>query len=561
MKRNLESIASNSYDILIIGGGIYGAFTAWEAITRGLSVVLIEKNDFGSATSANSQKIIHGGFRYLQHADFNRMRESIRERTNLMRIAPHLIHPLPVLLPAYGHGLKGKEILKIALMLYDGISWDRNSNSDPEKNIPRGDFLSKETVLKIIPGLEDKNLTGGAVFYDAQVYNSERLILSILKSAHDAGAKIANYAEVTGFLKEKNEVKGVKVLDQISKLSHEIRAQTIINTSGPWLREVLSLARGKREPALNLVKSFNLVTKKLFDTYAVGLYGKNNYQDQDAILNKGARLFFVTPWRNHSVIGTSLSHYSKAAGADNSLDKISVNENEIHTFLHDFNEAYPHAQLKREDVSLIQQGFLPGNSLHTSEKNVQIAKHYQLIDHAQDGLDHLISVLGVKYTTARDVAQKVIDRVFQKIGRPSPPSKTAYTPIYGGNINQKFIQDALQKEKIIPKNLLESLMRNYGSNYSEVLNYLANRKPQALTENLSSPLTLLEAEVLHGVHEEMAQTLKDTIFRRTELGTLGHPGKDKLEFCARVMGAALEWNPQRIQTEIQTAHDSYPFMT
>ena len=550
MKRDLHDVSSREYDVLIIGGGIYGSFMAWEAVTRGLSVALVEKNDFGSATSSNSQKIIHGGFRYLQHADLKRVRESVRERTHLMQIAPHLIHPLPVLLPTYGRGLKSQAVLKIALSIYDALSWDRNRNSDPGKNIPRGILLSKEEVLKIAPGIEKNGLTGGAVFYDAQVYNSERLILAILKSAHLEGAKLANYAQVTGFLKDKNGVTGVKILNSMDQTTYEIRSLNVINTGGPWVKKILSLATEKKEPLMKQVKCFNLVTKKIFDTYAVGLYGHDHYQDQDAILNKGSRLFFVTPWRGHSVVGTYLSHY------EDEPDKMQVSENDIEELIRDFSRAYPPAQLKRRDISLIQKGFLPG-SHKSQDSNAQIAKHYQIVDHARDGVDHLISVIGVKYTTARDVAEKTIDYVLKKMNRPSSPSNTARIPLYGGEIShfKNFTHEAIQKEKRLPPDQVSSLIRNYGSKYPEVLKYLPQDK------NISPLLALLQSEILHGIHEEMAQTLRDIVFRRTDIGTLGYPGKETLEFCARVMKEALGRTEAEAQAEIRSTENSYPFIS
>ena len=200
MERDPSKLQRNKYDLLVIGGGIYGACVTWDAALRGLSVALVEKGDFASATSANSLKIIHGGLRYLQHGDFKRMRESIRERRTLMEIAPHLVHPLPVLIPTFGHGMQGREVLSLALMINDLIGFDRNRLDDPEKHICRGRVISRRECLELLPGIHKKDLTGGAIFHDAQVYNSERLVLSFIRSAEKAGAELANYVEVTGFI-------------------------------------------------------------------------------------------------------------------------------------------------------------------------------------------------------------------------------------------------------------------------------------------------------------------------------------------------------------------------
>ena len=211
MKRNLETLVTKQFDLLVIGGGIYGAFAAWDAGLRGLSVALVEKRDFAGATSANSLKMVHGGLRYLQNADIRRMRESIRERTNLMRIAPHLIHPLPCMIPTHGLGKKSRLAMSLALRINELVSKDRNCLSDPQKYIPKGHIVSKDDCRKIIHGISDDGLSGGAIWYDCQIYNSERLIISILRSAASEGAELANYLEVKRFLIQSGRATGVEV--------------------------------------------------------------------------------------------------------------------------------------------------------------------------------------------------------------------------------------------------------------------------------------------------------------------------------------------------------------
>ncbi|KAF5425645.1 MAG: glycerol-3-phosphate dehydrogenase, partial [Candidatus Methanomarinus sp.] len=190
MERDITRLSKKKYDVLIIGAGIYGAATAWDAASRGLSVALLDKNDFGSKTSFNSQKIIHGGLRYLQHGDFKRVRESACERTSLMRIAPHLVHPMPCLIPIYGQTMRF--IMPLALKTFDLFSYDRNTLKDPQKHIPNSRIVSKAECMQLIPGLMEDGLTGGSIWYDAQAYNTERLVLSFIRSAEKAGADVAN---------------------------------------------------------------------------------------------------------------------------------------------------------------------------------------------------------------------------------------------------------------------------------------------------------------------------------------------------------------------------------
>ncbi len=553
MKRNLTQLTQVTYDLLIIGGGIYGACVAWDAVLRGLSVALVEGRDFGGATSANSQKIIHGGFRYLQHADFKRMRESIRERTTLMKIAPHLVHPLPVLIPTSGHGMKSKSLFSIALSIYDAVSFDRNWDVDASKHIPRGYTLSKNEVLRLLPKMPSEDLTGAAVFHDAQVYNSERLTLSFLKSAQKKGLHCANYVKITGFLRKTDAVCGVEVEDTLTAEKFSIQSRMVVNTAGPWVYRVLGLLEEYRDrQKFPLVKSINLVTPLLFDRYAVGIYGKNKFYDKDALINKGSRLFFITPWRNRSVVGTALSYYDK------NPDDLKVTQEDVQEFLTDFNQACPLAQLTLKDVSWIHSGFLPSSGVNPKAGNVQISKKYQILDHRTQGLHGLISTVGVKYTTARDVAEKVVDKVFEIRGEKSSSSMSAITPVDGGNIEQlnQYLEEAIEKLRGqgLRAEEVQSLIYNYGSTHSEVLKYTRNEKED---HKLSPSLSLLKAQVVYGVREEMAQKLSDIILRRTELGSAGNPGEEILKFCADVMGEELGWTLEKKQRELSEMQKIY----
>ena len=551
MKRNVHELAQNAYDILIVGGGIYGACVAWDACLRGLSVALVEQSDFGSATSANSLKIIHGGLRYLQHADFKRMRESIHERRTLMRIAPHLVHPLPVLIPTYGHGLEGKEIMRLALAINDLVSFDRNIGGDPQKHIPRGRSISQQEILRILPGIHQERLTGGVIFYDAQVYNSERLLLSFLRSSWDAGARVANYVQVTGFLKEKDRVIGVQAQDVLTGDRFELRARVIINTCGPWVNRLRSLLHETSDrQAIPFAKAMNIITKPIFSDYAVGLTSRRVYRDRDAVIQKGKRHLFVVPWRGYSMIGTS---YSCSHG---NPDGTKVSAQEISMFLDEINEAYPSAKLTLDDVSFVHSGLLPSTVTELQTKDVQLAKHHQIIHHDHQGMKGVLSVIGVKYTTARQVAQKVVDQVFEIWGKSPPPSRSSATPIHGGNIEQleKFIEAETTR---LPHNLssksIQRLVKNYGSAYSEVAAYVEDMKGTDIEESW----LVQQAEILHGVRSEMAQKLTDIVCRRTELGSAANPGDDMIIRCANVMRAELGWTSSKMQKEIQEARAVY----
>lgn len=556
MKRDLAQLSTNVYDLCIIGGGIYGACVAWDAALRGLSVALVEKADFGSATSANSLKIIHGGLRYLQHADFKRMRESICEQRTLMRIAPHLVHPLPVLIPTYGHGIHGKEVFSLALMINDLIGLDRNRLEDPQKHIPPGRTISRREVMLQVPEIRQQNLTGGVVFYDAQVHNSERLVLSFLRSAEKAGADLANYAEVTRFLKDRDNITGVETKDVLTGDHFNIRAKTVVNTSGPWVDRVLSLLNGCKPPSTALfAKAINLITRPLFQTYAVGISGKNKYHDEDTLINKGTRFLFITPWRGHSLIGTAYKAY------DGEPDDLKVNREEIQDFVDEINHVYPAADLKVEDVSFFHGGLVSSSGICLKTGDVQRAKHYQIHDHRNDRVKGLISVVGVKYTTARYVAEKVVDRVFESWGQKPLKSVSSQTPLHGGQIEQfqAFLDAEIRKRPYgLREEMIQHLIYNYGSAYPEVLRY--SDKDVEEGQTVKEDLAILKAEILHGIHEEMAHKLSDVVFRRTGLGTAGHPGDEPLSFCASIMGMELGWSPSRTQQELQEVNEIFPIM-
>lgn len=530
MKRHLPTLTEQEYDLLVIGGGIYGACVAWDAALRGLAVALVEKGDFASATSANSLKVIHGGLRYLQHGDLRRMRLSMGERGILMRIAPHLVHPLPVLVPTYGHGRRGKEVFSLALKLNDLISFDRNWQlKDPQKHIPKGLTIGRDECLALLPGINQEKLSGAALFYDAQLYNSERLVLAFVQSAAKKGAVVANYTEVTGFLRKGDHLRGVRVQDCLTSEPFEIRAKIIVNTTGGWMNSLLGLLHGA-SAEIRFAKAINLVTRPLFTDYAVGVYSQDEYDDKDAIFKKKRRLLFIVPWRTHSLIGTAYMP------ANSPADELEVTEDEIERFLHQINRAYRGAagKLKREDVSFVHCGLLPRAGMGQSG-SIQLYKQHQIIDHRQEGIHGLLSVVGVKYTTARYVAQKVVDKVFSISGYKPPPCLTMNTPLHGGAIEhlERFVQ---ANSKPNPFGVDEQTMRNllyqYGSAYGALLKEVDIKEKASL----QPWQRLLKAQILYGMRHEMAQTVDDIILRRTDLATAGYPADEIMQFCTEVMG-------------------------
>src|SRR5215467_5640061 len=210
MIRDFRALADREFDLVVVGGGVFGACAAWDATLRGLSVALVERMDFCSGSSANSFKVIHGGIRYLQHADLPRLRSSCHERTAWIRIAPHLVSPLPIVIPTYGSGREGKAFLGAGMLLYDFLTADRNLGvRDAARKVPMSQFMGRKEVEELFPGIRADSLTGGAVFCDGQMYNPPRLALAFVRSAVDAGAVAVNYAEATRLVRSGNQVKAV----------------------------------------------------------------------------------------------------------------------------------------------------------------------------------------------------------------------------------------------------------------------------------------------------------------------------------------------------------------
>ena len=548
MKRDIQALVNQEYDLVVVGGGINGAACAWDATLRGLKVALLERKDFGWATSSSSSKIAHSGLRYLQHIDFKRMRESIRERNLIHQRAPHLIHSQPYLMPIYGHGVKGRETMAIYIKTYDMFSLDRQWFKDPARKIPSSFMISKEEVLKISPDIETENLTGGAVWYEGQMHNTERLLLSYVRSAYDKGASIANKIEVTDFLKAGDLITGVQARDLVSGETFSIKAKAVVNASGPWIVKNLNLIKSFKENPVHASKAFTLITRAFTEEHALTFGIRPMYEDRQAVVDKKSSLMFAIPWRGLCMIGSL-----HLACDEEDPAKITITEEEIQTYIDLINEGYPAAKLTRDDVRNILWGIVPADEANSAAPK----KHYEILDHAkEDQLEGLVSVAGVKYTTARDVAEKSINLVCKKLGK-SLACTTAKVPLWGGDIEylDKFKQQAIQTEsERFSEKVMVRLVETYGSQYPEVLAYLDENPEWA---DFVPDSLVLKAEIIHAVRDEMANSLADAVLRRTDLGSLEYPGETALRVCAKLMAQELGWSESRIQSEMRDVEKAY----
>ncbi|HPE07027.1 MAG TPA: glycerol-3-phosphate dehydrogenase/oxidase [Smithellaceae bacterium] len=527
MKRFMDDYKSESFDILVIGGGITGAAVAYDAASRGLSVALVEKNDFGWATSAATSKVIHGGLRYLKTFEFGLVRESLNERRIMGNIAPNFVYPTPFMFvnPTF--------VMKVGLFVYDFLAFDKKFTWDKSKKIPNHYPLSREEVIERVPNVKREGLQGARVYYDSLNIFPERLTLTFLKSAIHYGARVSNYTKVEDFFTtEGNKVSGIVVRDLVNNRSHTIKGKLTINCSGPWADIVLKLAKkGDSQDKIRRSEGIHLIVKNLINNQAVGTMTKTGH-------------FFLIPWRGYSLIGTTDKEYPGTPD-DYHVTRQSIQEL-LDTVNKDFGNNNP---LQYQDVLFSYGGLRPlldtkGEDVHT------ITRKYEIYDHSDEGLPGLITAEGGKYTTSRNLAQNVLKMVEKRMGRKLGKCITHKQRLIGCEIKDinKFI-DSIKKENSDFKNMtVEYLGRNYGTEYDKILTLA--RQDKKLAEIVNDDGEIL-AQVVYAVREEMAQSLADIVLRRTGIGTLGNPGKEVLEKVAAIAAQELNWDASRISREIE----------
>jgi glycerol-3-phosphate dehydrogenase len=528
MKRDLRRLSDERFDLLVIGGGITGACVARDAAMRGLSVALVEKNDFAHATSAHNSKLIHGGLRYLRNFELSLVRESLRERRIWQRIAPHLVHPLPFLIPLYGAGWKARAQLAAGLTLYDALSFDRGWLDDPAQRLPGHRWFDAKAARAKEPALEGPELDGAFQYYDAQMYSPERLALECLRDAEARGAVLANYVTAEKLLLRADRVEGASVADAFSDARFDIRATLTLIAAGPWADIFLATALGKRASHRVLrAKGIHLVVPSMTREAALTVAAKGGH-------------FFVLPWRGASLLGTTDTAFT------GDPDSVGVTESDIADFLGFIDAHLPSAHLVRSDVQHFYAGLRPlvdDNSGDTYDAS----RRAELIDHAKDdGVEGLFSAIGGKWTTSRHLAQQIVDAVVAKLGKSADVCRTATIKL----------QAAPEKNiGVFAKHAANAhIARMYGTRVAKVM-ALAEQESD-LREPLS-PSGDIAAQVLYAMREEMALTLDDVVMRRTGIGQLGNPGKAVLETVANMMARELGWNDRRHADEMASVEKNF----
>lgn len=510
MRRDTGELADGAFDLLVVGGGVVGACAAWDASLRGLRVALVERDDFGGGTSANSLKIVHGGLRHLQGLDLRRARRSAAERRFWLSAAPHLVEPVPFVLPLRGRGLERRSVFRAALGLYDLLARGRNRGLDPSRRVPRGRTLDRRACAELVPGVPPGGTAGGALFHDGLVYDTERLVLELVLAADGAGAAVANHAE---FLRASSAEGGTAVAavrDRLGSGELEVTCRAIVDASGPWSALDDGDDRGRAgdpsAPGPHCV-AVNLVTSRPEPEVAFGVRTVPGPGATDA----DPRRLFVVPWRGQAMVGTG--YY--AAGGGSASERASALRGSI-------NRAIPGFELGEDEVVLVHEGRLPlepGTSGPPADRLREDGRVREV--GAPDGLP-VVRAETVKYTTARHVAERAVDRICRLLGRQGTdrPTRSASLPGAPDGSVAGLVREAVARTDVgLPAATLRHLARAYGRRYRDVLRFVASRPDGADRVVPGTPVTV--GELAHAAEEEMAASPEDLLFRRTEIGARG----------------------------------------
>ncbi|HEX7337413.1 MAG TPA: glycerol-3-phosphate dehydrogenase/oxidase [Gemmatimonadales bacterium] len=523
----LHQLTAQPADLLVIGGGINGVGIARDAAMRGLVTVLVEQNDLGSGTSSRSSRLIHGGLRYLEQGEFGMVLEANRERRTLLRIAPHLVWPLPFIFPVHRGDRISRWRLAAGMLLYEMLALFRNVRA------PR--MLGKRGVLEAEPMLRDRGLLGGARYYDAQC-DDVRLVVANARSAIHHGALVANYTAVVGLERTAGRVVGAQVEDRLTGERGVIRASVVVNATGPWSDRVRRLEDAGAAPLIGATKGVHVVVDR----------SRLDHHDAIAFTSPiDGRVMFVLPWGDLSYIGTTDTDTAETP------DEVSVSAHDVVYLLRSANARFPSARLSIEDVRASWAGLRP-LVLDRAQRMASNRSREHTIVHGSGGM---LTVAGGKLTTYRSMSAEVVNHAMRELKhrdgrRRSAEARTDEEPLPGGETADlsQFRERGL--ELGIPAASVTHLLRHYGTEAAGIFNL--GGADRRLLQPLSPPHPAIEAEVVHAVRRELAQTVEDVLVRRFHL-FYEHPeqGGPAARRVAELMGEELGWDEPRIEAEAE----------
>jgi glycerol-3-phosphate dehydrogenase len=518
MIRDFSGVTTEQFDLVIIGGGIIGAGIARDASMRGIKTLLLEKEDFACGTTSRSSRLIHGGLRYLRQLEFGLVRQDVREREVLLHIAPHLVHPLPFVIPITRK--IDRFSLPFGMLLYDIMSYD--------KSLPSCHRLSRRETLDREPGLESQGLAGSYLYHDCSAPFVERLCLENILSAIDHHAIALNHAKATGLLKSGSGVYGVQIKDSITGDRYEAKARIVLNAAGHWVDSIMNMFGSNQRKRIRRTKGVHMLAPKLSNDAVV------------CFSQADGRLLFIIPWQSFSLIGTTDTDYF------GNLDNIYADKEDVEYLFSEVRRAFPH--LKLEDIYYTSAGL---RSLATdgSKKASDISRAHKLVDHKQeDGIEGFISVLGGKITGYRAIAQEAVDLVSKKLGVKTP-CHTASIPLPGAPAVALTEIAKIAERSNISDITLSHLAELYGSRMSQIMQIM--RSDSSSEQQICPHCHDVIAQIEYSVTEEGACTISDFMLRRTGIGLNPCQGLDAVETVAKKMSGLLGWNINEQQQQIE----------
>ncbi len=546
----LSKLSRQTFDLIVIGGGINGAATARDAALRGLKTLLIDQGDFGGAVGWSS-RLIHGGLRYLEYFEFGLVRESLRERELLLRNASHLVQPLQMTIPIYRGNKRGPQLVQLGMFLYDLLSFDRT--------VPGHRMLKPAPFGQLYRGVRGDRLSGAAQYFDAQAAHAEQLCLENVLSAQTAGATVLNYTAATRLTQPSQgglvESLTIEDLNHGETLELDTRNTVLVNTAGPWVDKVLERGwqAGQAQPLsprrwIGGTKGSHIIVDPFPGAPTDGALYVEAETD--------GRPYFIIPWLGKYLIGTTDLRTTEAP------DDLKASDAEIDYLLAETNRVLPQAQLGRDDVRFTYAGMRP-LPYAEGEKTSSITRSHLIVDHSSaegGGISNLLSLVGGKLTTYRQVGEELTEAAYQKLGRTAPACTTGDRPLPGATgLTSQAFTDAVAQYRTrtdgkpeLPLATLQHLFSTYGMRAWEVLK-LVDGSPD-LAQPLQPELPDIRAQVVYAVKAELAQTLVDVGFRRLLTAHRANYGRDALPAMVETLKQHCGWSDEACDRQLHNYH-------